>query len=200
MFNKSIAALILLSAFVAATEAQRYGNRVRLMGAHRHRDHNRRLDASTYNTAQLQTANIAAATNAAAQGYGQVQSSAGAAGAVSQANGLFGSSTGASYMNNSVNNQSALYQAVGNNGAASSNNMNSASTSNVASNAYGASLGAGNSGSAATNTGGQAYANGVLGGSSGASYLGNTYLAQSANGYAYTAPAYYNNNNGYAHQ
>lgn len=190
MFNKSIAALILLSAFVAATEAQRYGQRVRLMGAHHHRDHNRRLDASAYNVKQQGGSTIAANTNAAAVGNAQVQSNAGAAGAVSQAAGLFGSSSNANYANNSYNNQSALYQAVGNNGAASSNYLVSSGMSNVASNAYGASLGAGNSGAAATNIGGQAYANGALGGSSGAGYVGNTYLNQNSNGYAYSAPAY----------
>lgn len=186
MFNKSIAALILLSAFVAATEAQRYGQRVRLMGAHRHRDHNRRLDASTYNVMQQGGSNIAASTNAAAAGNGQAQSSAGANGAVSQANGLFGSSSNSDYANNSWNNQSALYQAVGNNGAASSNYLVSAGTSNVASKAAGASLGYGNSGAAATNDGAQGFGNGSIGGSSGASYNANTYLNQNTNGYAYT--------------
>lgn len=185
MFNKSIAALILLSAFVAATEAQRYGQRVRLMGARRHNGGNRRLDASTYDVRQQGSSIIAANTNAAAKGNAQVQSTAGASGAVSQASGLFGSSSNSDYANNSWNNQSALYQAVNNRGDASSNYLVSSGIQNVNSKAAGASLGAGNSGAAATNDGAQGYANGVLGGSSGASYTGNMYLNQNANGYAY---------------
>ena len=191
MFKKSIAALILLSAFVATTEAQRYGQRVRLMGARRFHGHNRRLDASTYDVRQEGGSIIAAQTAAAASGNAQVQSSAGAAGAVSQANGLFGSSSNSHYANNSWQNQSALYQAVNNKGDASSNYVVSSGMQTVNAKAAGASLGYGNSGAAATNDGGQAYANGSIGGSSGASYNANMYLNQNANGYAYNNMPYH---------